>query len=352
MRIPAPMFLALVPAALVAQAPATPDYMAVVKEETPKIDELLKAAQPLEALKRAEGLLPATLPTFDKADPRAAMKTSVSFSGLTRLYLLAARAAGQAGEWEKVVELCTKADECARANYEGTRTALTPVITAWKDAIAKSNDFIAQNGERLKGVVPTPRTAEEEAFFKEFLKKDEIYRTTKSASEKSDAAKFLQPNVLKFRELEAKGNKALQDQADLDALKVNKANAENGPTTVKALQDNIDATKAEADLIPAKIEAMKKTLADEAAEIAKGVAAVKVKGKEDKKLKYHENVIKTKSNYDSRPTPVDKLNFLFRVRHHVVGTPLEAKVDEIIDHVRKGEDPLAAPKAAKGKKAK
>ncbi|BDU78423.1 hypothetical protein [Mesoterricola sediminis] len=353
MRTPALMTLALVPAALVAQAPALPDYMTILKDETPKVDELLKAYKPLEALKHAEGLLPATLPAFDKADARTAMKTSISFSGLTRLYLLAAKAAGQAGEWEKVLDFCTKADACARVNHESTKAALSPVIATWTDAVAKAKVFVDQNGERIKALKPATRTAEEETFYKEFVKKDEIYRTTKSASEKSEVAKWLQTNLQKFRDLEAKSQKAAQEQDDVNALKMYNGNLENGPKVIKQLQEAIDATKTEADLIPTKIETMKKTLKDESDEITKGVAEAKVKGKEDKRLKYFENVMKTRANYESRKETSDKLNFLFRLRHNVAGTPLEPKADEIIGRVIKGEDPLgAAPKGAKGKAKK
>ena len=355
--------LALMPAALVAQAPAAVDYSAVLKAETTAVDALLKDFHPLEALQEAEKNLPATLPAFDKKDANVAMRSSISFSGLTRLYLLTAKAAVQAGEWEKVKDYCEKAEACAKVNYDNTKAALDPVMAVWQGAIDTANKAVKDNGERIKALRAKPgRNEAEEKEYQAFLAKDALYNTSKDTKVKNEAAKFLLANKPRFDELEAKAVSA-QEQNEINAYKVHETNLVQGPKVIKTLQDNIDATKAEADLCPAKIEAATKPLLAETEEINKGIAELKIKGKvvketsgpkfEEKKAKYFEAVLTTKSNYESRPDKAAKLNFLYRLRHNVAGTPLEAKVMEAINKVIADKDPLAVEKKApQGKKAK
>jgi hypothetical protein len=361
MKIHSLLTMALVPAALVAQTTATPDYMAVLKAENPGIDAQLKEFRTMEALQKAESLLPASLPTFDKGNPTAAMKSSVSFSGLTRLYLLAAKSSIQAGEWEKGLDFFVKADACAKANYENTKEALTPLIATWSGAVDQAKKFVDENKARIAALATKTRTPQEEQEFQAFIAKDKSFTAAKD-KEKAEIGKWLQTNLAHFRELEAKGLTP-QDLADIDTLKVAEGNLVNGPKTVKALQDNIDATKNEADLCAPKIESAKKALKDEAEETAKGMADTKIKGKvvketsgpkfDEKRTAYFENVLNTKGNYESRPSKIEKMNFLFRLRHNAAGTKAEEKVNAVIDRVRADQDPFPAEKkGGKGKKAK
>jgi len=350
--------LALVPAALVAQATALPDYTGILKTATPGVEDLLKEFRPLEALGKAEALMPATLPAFEKSDAKTSLKTSIAFSGLTRIYFLGAKAAAQAGDWEKAQDFCTKAQACAKLNYEGTREALTPVIASWNAAIDKADTFVKENAERIKALEAKPgRTDQEEVEYQKFVAQDKVYNTTTNKSEKNEAAKFLTANLPRFRELEAKA-KSPQDLAQIQGFKVAQDNLTQGPKTVKALQENIEVTKAEYDSCAPKIEATTKNISQEAEEIAKGVKATKVKA--DKKssipkdqlqrVTYFENLLNTPANYTSRPAKLERMNFLFRLRHHVAGTPVEAKVDEVISRVRADQDPLPSKKGGKAKK--
>ncbi|BDU74550.1 hypothetical protein [Mesoterricola silvestris] len=364
MRFHPYLTLAMVPAALVAQSPAATDYNKVLKEQSPAVENLLKDFHPVEALQKAEALLPASLPAFDKSGPAAAMQASLSFSGLTRLYLLNVKAAAMAGEWEKTLDLLLKAQACAKVNYESTKEALSPLQATWTQAIEQANKGIADGADRIAAIKAKPgRNAAEEAEYQAFVAKDRVYNNPKNPAEKNEAAKYLKANLPRFQELEAKALTP-QDQQDLAALKQWQTNLVNGPKAIKAIQESIDATKAEYDSCTPKIESFQKSLKDESEEIAKGVAAVKVKGKvvketsgpkyDEKRLTYFQNVMKTKANYESRTTKLDKLNFLFRLRHNVAGTANESKVNEIIDRVRADQDPFPAEKKApaKGKKAK
>lgn len=356
-----PCLLALIPAALVAQAPTPVDYMAIHKTEGPKVEDLLKESNPTEALKKATSLLPETIPSFDSSSPAAGMKCSVSFSGLVRLYLLAGKAAGEAGEWEQVLDFCGKAKEVTTLNYEGTKKIAQPILDTWNQALAAAQKFVDENGERIKALQAKPgRTPDEEKEYQDLVAKDQIYQTSKDKSAKNEAAKFLKAHLDRYRELDAKALTPAEQQ-DIKALATAQDNLQKGPATLKAIQGAVDQTKAEADMIPGKIEAMQKNLADEKAEISKGIADIKIKGKtvsatsgpkfEEARAKYFENVLNTKSNYDSRPTKVQKLNFLYRLRHNVNGMPIQTKVDEFIGRVKADKDPMPpATKAAKGKK--
>jgi hypothetical protein len=356
-----PCLLALIPAALIAQAPAHIDYMTVQKTEGPKVEDLLKEFKPTEALKTATSLLPETVPAFDSSAPAAAMQCSVSFSGLVRLYLLAGKAAGEAGEWEQVLGFCEKAQAVATTNYEGTKQAAQPILDNWNQALAAAQKFVDENGERIKALQAKPgRNADEEKEYQDLVAKDQVYQTTKDKAAKNEAAKFLKAHLDRYRELDAKALTAAEQQ-DIKALATAQDNLQKGPATLKAIQGAVDQTKAEADSIPTKIETIKKNLVDEKTEIAKGIAAIKIKGKtvsatsgpkfEEARTKYFDNVLNTKSNYESRPTKVEKLNFLYRLRHNVNGMPIQSKVDEFIGRVKADQDPIPpAPKAAKGKK--
>jgi len=44
------------------------------------------------------------------------------------------------------------AQACGKANYDGTREALTPVIASWNVAIDKANAFVKENSERIKAL--------------------------------------------------------------------------------------------------------------------------------------------------------------------------------------------------------
>ena len=366
MRMHTYLTMALVPAALVAQSPTVPNYDAVLKATTPEVEGQLKAFHPLEALQKAESALPATLPAFDKSSAPASLRASVSFSGITRLYHLAAIAAGQAGDWDKVLDYLVKEQDCAKQNYENTNAALTPLIAAWTQALDKSQKVVTDNAEHVKALQAKPgRTPQEEQETQTFLAKDALWRTSKDKAEKNDAAKYLKTNQPHFLELQAKAVTP-EEQQEIDAYKIAQTNLTQGPKTVKTLQENIDATKTELDSCPGRIETIKRNLKEEADEETAALAAFKVKGKppiketsgpkfEQKKALYYESVLTTESNYTSRPAKQDRLNFAFRLRHKVAGTALQSKVEEVIERLRQDQPPIPPPpgakKAAKGKKA-
>lgn len=363
MRLHPYLSLALVPAALVAQAPAPTDFAAVQKKETPGIEGMLKDYQCLEALTQVEALLPPALPAFDKSSPTTAMKSSLSFSGLTRLYLLAGRAAVQAGEWEKALDYDTKAQDAAKVNYETTKEALSPLVATWTEAVEKAQAFVNDNGDRIKALKARPAlTPAEEKEVQAFVDKDKEYNSTKDQKQKNEAATYLNTNKPRFLELRAK-LLTPEEQQDIKNYDVAQDNLVRGPKTIKAIQDNIDAPKVEFDACQKRIDAASASIKAAEEEISKGLAEFKVKGKlvketsgpkyDEKRSKYFESLLNTKSNYESRPNKIDQMNFLFRLRHNVAGTALVPKVDEVIARVRADQDPFPAEKKpTKGKKSK
>ena len=363
MRISPFLTLALVPAALVAQVPAIPDYPGMLKAKEPGIEALLNDGRPLAALEQAEGLLPPALPAFDKSSPAAGLKASVNFSGLTTLYLLAAKTAGLAGEWEKALDFCGRADACAKSNYENTQAVVAPVIATWTQAMDQAKQLVAEKGEHIKALQAKPgRTPAEEAEYQVIVAKHNIYTTSKDASAKRDAGEFLTKNKDRILVLEAKVLTP-NEQNELAAYKVAQDNLVRGPQIIAAMQKNIDATKAETALSQPRIDSINKNLKDEAEEISKGVAAFKLKGKpvketsgpryEEARVKYLEAILTTKANFDSRPKKSDRLNLLFRLRHNLAGSPEGIqKVDEVVERVRNDQDPIPEKKPGKGKKAK
>lgn len=364
MRMHSLLSLALMPAALVAQTPAT-DYMTVFNTQSPAIDALVKDYKYPEALAKGLSLLPKTVPAFDKTTAITAQKSSANYSGLTRLYITVGQAAILAGEWEKALELFTTAKTCAQVNVDTCTTLFTPVIASWQKAEADGKKYMADNAERVKTLKAKPgRTAAEEKDYQEFLDKDQAWRqATKGTKQFNELGKWLQEHVAKAQELEAKAPTG-QEQQELQAYEVAVNNVAQAPKVYKSLQEEcINGAKDELANAEGKIAAIQKTLKVEADEHATKLAnfPYKVAGKlvkdtsgprfEEKKAKYFEAALNNKENYASREKKIDKLSFLYRMRHNCLGTPVLAKVDEIIARVNADQDPLPA-KPAKGKGGK
>ena len=307
--------LALMPAALVAQAPtqtpapaATPApapapvklaFAQTLKAQQPEIVQMLKAFYPEQALARAEALLPATPPAFDKSDLNAGRNCSIQFSGLARTYHLAARCAGDAGNWEKGLSYLVKAQEVDTENLAQTTAVVTPAIENWKEPVANATKALADGAARLAELTAktTPLTPEEDTELKNF--------------------------------------------------QVHQKNIANGKLVCSTLGEDITATKKELDAFGPMIKVMEKNIAEEKQEIETGSAAKEFKGSKEKYLAAALN----KKNLESRQTKQEKLNFLYRLQFHCAGTPQADKVKDVIDHVRADEDPFP-PAAKKGKKKK
>ena len=306
--------MALVPAALIAQAPASapaPAPAAVpaaapapaltftqrFKAEQGGINQLLKAFQPEEALGKAEALLPAVKPVFDQSSLNAGRNCSFQFSDLARTYHLAGKCAVAFGNWEKGRDYFIKAQVVAKENVDQTTAVVTPTIETWKAPVAAAHQALEEGAARRAELkAKEPRTPAEDVELKNFTVHDD--------------------NI-------AKGEKVM-----------------------KVLNQDIAGTKTELTAFGPMIDSIKKAIADEKAEMDKEIASKAFKGSREKYLA----AILNPKNLETRTTKQDKLNFLFRLQFHCAGTPQAAKVKAVIDRVRADEDPFPPEKHGKKKK--
>lgn len=123
----------LIPAALVAQAPApqaTYNASERYRTDSPAVEKLLAEFQYPEALAKAESLLPpeGAIPAFDKEKAGGAYNSYATYYAIGRLYFNAGRAAQYCGQWEKAQDYFAKALDIAKKNAVATKEALTKHI--------------------------------------------------------------------------------------------------------------------------------------------------------------------------------------------------------------------------------
>lgn len=157
--------LTLLPAALAAQAPAAsqpaPSLADQIKAQLPAITGLAKT-DPSAALAKAEALIPAAVPPFDKSDIGKAQASMNDYNALTDLYRNAANCADAAGQWEKAKNYAEKAKVNAQTTYDNSVAPFTAFQDSWRkaqadaqknlderDSLAKMESLTAEQGKRL-----------------------------------------------------------------------------------------------------------------------------------------------------------------------------------------------------------
>jgi len=141
------------PAALVAQAPAPAPALALgdrVKAERPGVERLMAELNCAEAQKRAEALLPATRPTFDKANNQTLVQSCGTFLDLAEAYRLATEAADSAGAWEKALEYAKAAQSLAVECAAGVKEPFTKTVTYYTQAGVRAKQVLEENDARIK----------------------------------------------------------------------------------------------------------------------------------------------------------------------------------------------------------
>ncbi len=149
--------LTLIPAALAAQAPAAapaPSLADQFKAQSPAI-EALKKSDPAAALAKAETLIPAIAPVYNKADFAKAQDSMGEFNALTDIYRTAASCADAAGQWEKAQDYATKAKATAQANYDGALQPFTAFQDTWKKAQGDAQKNLDEEATLAKVEKPT-----------------------------------------------------------------------------------------------------------------------------------------------------------------------------------------------------
>ncbi|MBK9795514.1 MAG: hypothetical protein IPP58_03300 [Holophagaceae bacterium] len=166
MRTSTLLSLLLVPAALLAQAPAPgPTLGDRVKAERPEVEKLLVELKFSEALARATALLPSTKPAFDKTDNQTLVRSVSANLDLASAYRLAAEAADSAGAWEKALEHAKAAQTLAQESFQGVKEPFGNTVAYYKQMGARAKQVLEENDIRLKELkaksVPDPGEKQE-----------------------------------------------------------------------------------------------------------------------------------------------------------------------------------------------
>jgi hypothetical protein len=149
MRTTALLSLLLVSTALVAQAPAL-SLGDRVKAERPAVDQLLADLKFPEAQKRAEALLPAEKPVFDKTSNQTLVTSSSQYVDLGQAYRMAVEAADAAGAWEKALEYAKAAKALSLECYEGVQKPFGDTVAYYQQSGARAKQVLEENADRIK----------------------------------------------------------------------------------------------------------------------------------------------------------------------------------------------------------
>ena len=247
---------ALISASVVAAQDQAPTLAQRFKAESPAISQLLASFEGKQALAKAEALIPASKPEFDKSSPAKGIASSSEFAALMNIYTTAGKAAVASGDWEKAVGYFRMAKEIATENYTGTAVALAPAIEMWKKAESAGKAFLEEGAARRK-------------------------------------------------ELLEKASCSEAEQVELKNFKTHEDNVKNGPKAVAQLQGTLDGLKEDADHFDSSINGIEKSIKAEKEQIA----APPFKGD---KIKYVSAVMNP-TNLESRTTKVDKIGFVNRL---------------------------------------
>lgn len=293
------LILSLLPAALVAQAPAPAAPAEVplgqrLRTTRPEVDRLIEALQAKEAQALAEGLLPTTKPSWDNSGGNAQYKSYLAFQDLASAYYLAFRAATAAGQWEKALDHAKQAQALVQENDTQAQAAFPKISAAYQ--------ALADKGRAT-------------------LKDNEAY----------------------INELKAKPNRDAGDEQQLGMVETElKAIAENEKWS-KQFQAMAEAAKKDATRYDTYVKAMDERLKAEATQIAEYVA-----GKGDK-AKWVDAIVSNPgyltTNFPEKRGRVEYLNRLGVV------TPGNPKVEQLID-VELGKAPAPGTKGKGPKKGK
>jgi len=281
----------LVSAVLIAQAPA-PSLGDRVKAERPAVDKLMADIQFPEAMKRAESLLPATKPVFDKTDNQTMVQSSAAYMDLCQAYRMAVETADAAGSWEKALEYAKTAKAMSAESYAAIKEPFTQTVAYYNQAGVRAKQVLEENDARIK---------------------------------------------------ELKGKSVLDagERQELDlAIGVEKEVVESAKW-VKFFQTYLDVTKRESEAYDPLVKVMEDKLKGEAEQVADYKA-----GKGDK-LKWVEAVVSSPAYLEAQGDKAGKARFLYRL---AVLDPESKKVRHQLDILNGRATAAPAKPAKKGKK--
>ena len=141
--------LLLLPAALRAQT-AAPTLGERVKAERPGVEKLMTDLNYPEAMKRAESMLPATKPVFDKTDNNTLLQSCGIFLDLAEANRLALETSDSAGAWEKALEYAKTAKALTTECYADIKGPFTQMVTYYTQLGARAKQVLEENDARIK----------------------------------------------------------------------------------------------------------------------------------------------------------------------------------------------------------
>ncbi len=290
---PTPYLLLAAAPVLVAQAPDA-SLGQRLRTERPEVERLINELQPREALTKAEALLPAAKPAFDKTNPQTMYMSYASFLSLSQAYHLAFKAANACGQWEKALDYIKKAKDAAATNYASVQE-------------------------------PFQRIADD------------------SRAMAARTRKTLKDNEGYIAELKAKKDPDASDKQQLELVEKENANIAEFEKRAAAFEDFIKTAKADSERYDPFIGYMEKQIADEAKEIEE------YKAGKGEKTKWVEAVIANPSTYAALTDKSQLIGFLYRLN---VLDPENKKVLHQIDVVLGKAAAAPEKKSAKGKAKK
>ena len=281
----------LVPAALVAQAPA-PSLGDRVKAERPAVDKLLAELKFPEAQKRAEALLPTVKPAFDKTNNQTMVQSCATYMDLGQAYRMALETADAAGAWEKALEYAKTAKALSLESYAAVKEPFTQTVTYYTASGVRAKQVLEENSDRIKEL---------------------------------KAMTTLDPGQRQELDLALGVEKEVGDSAKW----------------VKFFQTYLDVTKRESEAFDPLVTIMEKKLQGEQDQINE------YKGGKGDKTKWVEAVVSSPAYLEAQGDKAGKARFLYRL---ATLDPESKKVQHQLD-ILNGKAAAPAPKATKkGKK--
>jgi hypothetical protein len=247
-----------------------------------------------EAAKRAEALLPATRPTFDKSNNQTLVQSCGLYLDLAEANRLAAEAADSAGAWEKALDYAKTAKGLAVESYAGVKEPFTQTVA-----------YYTQSGVRAKQV--------------------------------------LDENAFRIKELKAMTNRDPGERQELDlALGVEKEVVDSAKW-VTFFQTYLDVTKRESEAYDPLVKVMEGKLKGESDQIAD------YKAGKGEKTKWVEAVISSPAYLEAQGDKGGKARFLYRL---ATLDPDNRKVQHQLDILNGKVAATPPPAVKKGKKGK
>lgn len=155
-------------------------------------DRLLKETSPREALAIIEEEFETELPPFDGANFETASASWSLYSSFARLNFEAARAALDAGYWEKAADYHKREKEVANGAFVKYKEAMTGQIQGWETERKARQFIIDANAEAIKEL----KAKDEKDYTNEdYISKEKLMEWEKSVKEAEDAIKYFEDRI-------------------------------------------------------------------------------------------------------------------------------------------------------------